>query len=332
MIDLGRHIAVLLLSNDCVIVPNFGGFMAHRIDAAYDEADCNFVPPLRTLGFNSKLRMNDSLLVQSYIEAYDISYPEALRRIESEVVELKQHIANDGRYELSGIGQIVLNDSGKYIFEPCEAGVLTPSLYGLGTFEMKAVGRHRSKPKTGKNAIFGEANQHTARLVSLLHEGKDAKSARPARKESLKVNMLRNVAAACLLVVAFFLFPSQISNQQSASVLQSNVETGLLKAMMPQAVTIEPTAKTKTETEKTTAPESYYCLVLASQVTQKNAEIFVKELNAKGIAARTLQLKGQSNKVVYGQFEKEGDAYRELNQLHSNDTFSQAWVLHVKNK
>lgn len=330
MIDLGRHIEVLLLSNDCVIVPNFGGFMAHRIDAAYDEADCNFVPPLRTLGFNSKLRMNDSLLVQSYIEAYDISYPEALRRIESEVVELKQHIANDGRYELSGIGQIVLNDSGKYIFEPCEAGVLTPSLYGLGTFEMKAVGRHKSKAKAKKSALFGEANQHTARLVNLLHEGKDAKSVRPTRKESLKVNMLRNVAAACLLVVAFFLFPSQISNQQSGSVLQSNVETGLLKVMMPQAVTIQPTVKTKTE--NTTTAESYYCLVLASQVTQNNAEIFAKELNAKGIAARTLQLKGQSNKVVYGQFEKESDAYRALNQLRSNNTFSQAWVLHVKNK
>ena len=330
MIDLGRHIEVLLLSNDCVIVPNFGGFMAHRIDAAYDEADCNFVPPLRTLGFNSKLRMNDSLLVQSYIEAYDISYPEALRRIESEVVELKQHIANDGRYELSGIGQIVLNDSGKYIFEPCEAGVLTPSLYGLGTFEMKAVGRHKSKAKAKKSALFGEANQHTARLVNLLHEGKDGKSVRPTRKEGLKVNMLRNVAAACLLVVAFFLFPSQISNQQSGSVLQSNVETGLLKVMMPQAVTIQPTVKTKTE--NTTTAESYYCLVLASQVTQNNAEIFAKELNAKGIAARTLQLKGQSNKVVYGQFEKESDAFRALNQLRSNNTFSQAWVLHVKNK
>ena len=330
MIDLGRHIEVLLLSNDCVIVPNFGGFMAHRIDAAYDEADCNFVPPLRTLGFNSKLRMNDSLLVQSYIEAYDISYPEALRRIESEVVELKQHIANNGRYELSGIGQIVLNDNGKYIFEPCEAGVLTPSLYGLGTFEMKAVGRHKSKAKAKKSALFGEANQHTARLINLLHEGKDAKSVKPTRKESLKVNMLRNVAAACLLVIAFFLFPSQISNQQSGSVLQSNVETGLLKVMMPQAVTIQPTVKTKTE--NTTTAESYYCLVLASQVTQNNAEIFAKELNAKGIAARTLQIKGQSNKVVYGQFEKKSDAYRALNQLRSNNTFSQAWVLHVKNK
>lgn len=61
MIELDRHIEILLLSNDCVIVPDFGGFMAHHVDARYDEADGTFLPPLRTLGFNPQLKMNDSL-------------------------------------------------------------------------------------------------------------------------------------------------------------------------------------------------------------------------------------------------------------------------------
>ena len=82
MIQLQRHIEILLLENECVIVPDFGGFMTHQVAAHYDEADRSFVPPTRTLGFNPQLRMNDSVLAQSYVEAYDISYPEALRRIE----------------------------------------------------------------------------------------------------------------------------------------------------------------------------------------------------------------------------------------------------------
>ena len=75
MIEIDRHIEILLLSNDCVIVPGLGGFMTHHIQARYDADDQMFLPPLRTLGFNPQLTMNDSLLVQSYIEAYDISYP-----------------------------------------------------------------------------------------------------------------------------------------------------------------------------------------------------------------------------------------------------------------
>ena len=40
--------------------------------------------------------INDSMLALSYVEAYDISYPEALKRIGDEVNELKQHIQNEG--------------------------------------------------------------------------------------------------------------------------------------------------------------------------------------------------------------------------------------------
>ena len=55
MTELERHIAKLLLDNDCVIVPGFGGFMAHHIAASYDEKNHIFLPPTRTVGFNPRL-------------------------------------------------------------------------------------------------------------------------------------------------------------------------------------------------------------------------------------------------------------------------------------
>lgn len=44
--------------------------------------------------------MNDSLLALSYVEAYDISYPEALNRIADEVTEMRQTLENSGKFEL----------------------------------------------------------------------------------------------------------------------------------------------------------------------------------------------------------------------------------------
>ena len=41
VIELERHIEILLLSNDCVIVPDLGGFMAHHREAGYDEHVCS---------------------------------------------------------------------------------------------------------------------------------------------------------------------------------------------------------------------------------------------------------------------------------------------------
>ena len=58
--------------------------------------------------------MNDSLLAQSYIEAYDISYPEAIKRIVSEVDELNQILDNEGEYELNDIGTLHRNEMGSF--------------------------------------------------------------------------------------------------------------------------------------------------------------------------------------------------------------------------
>ena len=96
VIEINRHIEILLLSNDCVIVPGFGGFMAHYVAARKDEADGSFLPPIRNIGFNPKVTVNDSLLAQSYVDSYDISYPEACKRVEADVEELKRRVSTDG--------------------------------------------------------------------------------------------------------------------------------------------------------------------------------------------------------------------------------------------
>lgn len=110
--------------------------MTHHCSARYCADTKTFIPPSRQLGFNAQLKINDSLLAQSYIEAYDISYPEALRRIEEETAELLQMLENTGNCELNDIGILSLNEEGNIEFEPCEAGILTPELYGLNTVDI----------------------------------------------------------------------------------------------------------------------------------------------------------------------------------------------------
>lgn len=113
VIKLDRHIEILLLENDCVIVPGLGGFVAHHVSARYDVNDGLFLPPYRTLGFNAQLKMNDSLLVQSYVDAYDMSYPEALRKVESEVDEIYRLLGEEGFFELTDLGRLSRNHEGK---------------------------------------------------------------------------------------------------------------------------------------------------------------------------------------------------------------------------
>ena len=79
MIELAQHIETLLLENDCVIVPGFGGFVAHYSPATRIKEENIFLPPTRTIGFNPQLKLNDGVLVQSYMSAYDTSFADASR-------------------------------------------------------------------------------------------------------------------------------------------------------------------------------------------------------------------------------------------------------------
>ena len=236
----------MLLDNDCVIVPNLGGFMAHHVEARYDEEDGIFLPPLRTLGFNPQLKINDSLLAQSYIEAYDISYPEAIQRIEDEVNELTQHLQNEGRYELNNIGIIELNEDGNYVFTPCEAGILSPDLYGLNSFEMKTLQMVSAETAAAEEPAK-ESVKETSNIVKLEHPMKHLMEDTADNAEEtvdtadddndddvvrIKFSWIRNsVAVAAILLAVFFVaMPTGQTEMMTRTI--SNLNNQLLFGMM----------------------------------------------------------------------------------------------------
>ena len=337
------------MSNDCVIVPGFGGFMAHHIDARYDGRDNMFLPPLRTVGFNPQLTMNDSLLALSYVETYDISYPEALRRIEDEVVEIRQSLENEGKFEIENIGMLFLNEDGNISFEPCEAGILTPDFYGLGGFDMLPIAQI-------ENGEQQNENQNVAMTVNLVKEEQPVRNeteapAAPANNSvfiaeeeekaefiSIKKSWLRNMAAACIALIAFFTISTPLG---SPTIEKSQIDTGMLTRIMPKEMTPvksnelmlptdEPKLMETTPTEIATPSTSYYSIVLASRVTKRNAASYVEYLQGKGFKEARVLITDNNVKVIYGNYRSESEAYNTLNRLHTNEAFTDGWITKVK--
>lgn len=349
VIELERHIEILLLSNDCVIVPDFGGFMAHHADAYYDEEEHLFLPPRRTLGFNRQLTINDSLLVQSYIEAYDISYPEALRRIEDEVRELKQHIANDGEYVFNDLGTIRLNDEGRYEFEPCEAGILTPGLYGLSSYEMMPL--HQVVKMSVKDVDPAALQEPEEKSEAAAYNVVSINAATPMPLDDeaetpgvIHPNMVRSLVAACLAALAMLVFPADMVNNGGNKVQKSTIDTNAITRIVPREKSEKPVAAKKLAVKRDTAKvvaaarkdsvdvptPPYYTVVLCSRVSRKNAANFAKELNRQGYTEARVLERGANSKVIYGHYSTERQAYNVLNHLANRANFEGCWVLKVR--
>lgn len=365
VIEIERHIEILLLDNDCVIVPGLGGFTAHHVEARFDESDDVFLPPLRTLGFNQQLKINDSLLVQSYIEAYDISYPEALRRIEGEVEELRQRLANDGYYEMADIGVLEMNEDGNIIFTPCEAGILTPELYGLSSFEMQPLMAEESttsasstqvqkpnvEPTPITTTVFDQVGQKEE--TSANDAGQDTDTDEDAEKTiCIKVSWLRNagIAAAAALLLFFVIFPMSHSGLKNVNIGDFN-GTSFFSKLMPKdsqmnninISEIKASAKDSSrQSVKDSVKDSIkgiepkvksdtFCIVLASCIPQKNAERYVEQLHKKGFDKAYAMVNNKMVRVIYGNYTSETDAYNDLQKIRSKDEFEQAWILKKKN-
>ena len=363
VIELERHIEILLLSNDCVIVPDFGGFMAHHVDARYDGRDNMFLPPLRTIGFNPQLTMNDSLLALSYVEAYDISYPDALSRIAEDVREIRAELDINGKYELSDIGTLYLNSQGTYTFEPCEAGLLTPNYYGLDGFVMQPLKELGTSANNEEATATAEIVPFDSNAIQQTEEnkGNQQSTAEPVfaneqeeEEESsefvqIRKSWLRNAVAACIALIAFFTLSTPLDTPQ---VQKSKVDISMLNRLMPkemvkdnsikalEEVASEVEKKTeiagnaertdKAEIEKQEIAKPHYCIVLASRVTKRNAATYTESLQTKGFKDTRVLITSNNVKVIYGSYETEQQAYTALNQLHHHEAFADGWVTLVK--
>ena len=352
MIELQRHIEILLLENDCVIVPGFGGFITHQLPARYDENDRVFLPPLRTLGFNPQLRMNDSVLVQSYVEAYDISYPEAMRRIEQEVSEMQEQLNSQGHYVLEDLGELSVNQEGNYEFTPCEAGILSPSLYGLGAFTFKRLKDSgfieapvaQEPMKLEQIAVEQPKTiqlQETATLTELTDSGDESDSA-----INISMSWVRNAVAIAAAVVAFFLIATPVTNSNLGIQTMSQLQHSILYKLIPQDTNVVPAAqpvvekntantlpiedeKTKEETvlPAPSTPDSLtYCVVVASQVKLSNAELFVAKLQKEGYKDAKVFIHHNIVRVICGEFKTKEEAIDKAHQLHNKEEYAEAWV------
>lgn len=202
MKELARHIEVLLLENDCVIVPGLGGFIAHNKAAEFKDSANVFCPPVRTIGFNPQLIINDGLLAQSYMQAYDTDFPDASRKIESVVSQIKDSLYKNGQSELENIGTLYYTMAGVYGFEPYQNAFFSPSLYGLGSFSISPLSELKPVKETAVEP----------RIIIETVPSSEEDSKEKAKQRHIIKRMAEHAVGIAAAVILFFVLSVPVEN------------------------------------------------------------------------------------------------------------------------
>ena len=285
MISLSKHIEILLLDHDCVIVPGLGGFIANQAPARIDDNDShNMLPPYRTIGFNRELSVNDGLLVQSYMQAYDAAYPEALLQMEKDINKMLVQLDTIGNYTLDGIGTLSKNIDGSLAFTAFEAGILTPSLYGLYSIVVKTLEEAKKEkeireslnkisllPIQTENDLSGSTETRQDNTTTEQPATAEVKQDKEEKKHdkyikrivSFRPNWKEFSVASAVAVVMFFLF--QFPSLKSGDELNDTVVASTIYLGNPSEMGAAPT---KSEKSVVTKPASYKSI--ADKIVENN--------------------------------------------------------------
>lgn len=354
MISIARHIELLLLEHDCVIVPGLGGFITNHADARYTgEEESLFLPPYRTIGFNQQLQVNDGLLVQSYMAAYDTSYPAANLQMEKDLEKMMNELEMKGEYELENIGIIKKGLNQNISFISPETGALTPALYGLYSYEMKSL-QHVIKEKDIERNLQAAASMHIAQqakqnTTNTTEEG--------TKRGDVVIHVNRRWLdmgiAAAAAVLLFFCFSYLVMNQTSGNsdtivasfptmdkvavkpaLNQSSTSKAdapaTPEAAKPIPAKAEPTKEVAAKGTSAQAENSRFAIVLATYVSQDNAERFIKDLAKEGLGEGRYVKNGKVSRVLYSEYTNEAAAQQALNTLRQQNTaFAEAWILEL---
>lgn len=340
MIELVQHIETLLLDNDCVIIPDFGGFVAHHSSAKWVEEEGLYLPPTRTIGFNPHLKINDGLLVQSYMQTYHTDFSDASKRLEEAVTELNNILHKDGKAELHGIGTLSLNIDNTYEFCPNEDGVVAPELYGLSSFGIEKL----------KSVMY---RQEEKRIVP------DEKSSKNVYEIRINRTLLRHAVAAAVAIIAFFFMSTPVENtyietDNYAELISLNIFNTQNNPTVPvkQALTVQSSDKKKVtdlkpkairvekvtknnnniitaETSQVTPSikEGKYNIIIASVNNRSEAETVIQKCIKEGYTnAKILEGNGRT-RISLMSFSDRNEANKKLNELRQSPTLKDAWLL-----
>lgn len=301
-----KHISALLYRYQCVTVPGFGAFITETVSARYNETSNTFVPPKKTILFNSLLQQNDGLLANHIALEERISFNEAVVLVNDQISLWKANLNSKEVIYLKNIGELSLNSEQKIQFEPVGSTNYLTSSFGLTAVMATALTREQ-QPTEVKVIELATATKNKPRLQWMRY------------------------AAAVVAAVGLY---SSVSTYQEYEVYQEkklavekDVQNQIEQKLQQATFMIEAPKVIKDKVSEVTQVNKPFHIVAGAFKTEAKAQILTDELKAKGYKNAKYLSKSKHNmrQVVYNSYATQEEAQADLRQIHEKVN-KDAWI------
>jgi hypothetical protein len=113
---INTYISDLLCLHDCVVIPDFGGFVANYQASTIDSRTNTIKPASKSIVFNKSLANNDGLLANEIALNEKLSFKQAQNKIVDYVAYLNDSLQLHKKIYLNEVGTLLLIEGQKIIF------------------------------------------------------------------------------------------------------------------------------------------------------------------------------------------------------------------------
>ncbi|MGK0411950.1 MAG: cell division septation protein DedD [Polaribacter sp.] len=296
---LTNYISDLLYRYECVIVPEFGGFVTNKIGAKINESTHTFSPPSKQITFNSHLNVNDGLLANYIASSENISFEQACNAI-SLCVHNWQNELPTNPLKIGSIGVLSLNENDQIIFEPNHEVNYLSASFGLSTFKSSSIKRYKEVVKP----------------IVPVAKSKDKKVV-PA--------FIKYAAAAAIFLTVSLVANNLYQKDQQKEILANQANALEKKIQEATFVISNPLPTIELNVAKVTA-KNFHVVAGAFQFPE-NARKKVIQLKKQGYNASILGVnKWGLTEVAFNSFTDKNDAINNLYKIQGSIS-KDAWLL-----
>lgn len=302
-----HYISELLFLHDCIILPNFGGFVSSPQSVKLNKITGVLTPPSKQILFNTNLKTNDGLLITHISNKEDVSQDLAKNEVENYVAIITEKLNSSKVLRIDKIGLFTLGKEGNIIFLQDSTNNYNLDSFGMKTIHNKAVARET------------------------IVEEKVAATIKTIRTHNNSPKTFLRAAAVIIPLVAL----SYLTISEQNNINNIYTQMASLNPFTPTKV-IETTNKIEEEVviitpkiiDEEVAPviisQKTYYIIAGAFAEQKNANKMLAKLNKWNYNA-TIVEGGNFLRVSYDTFNNKDKAIIALNKIKQENP--EAWLL-----
>ena len=306
---ISKYISELLYLHDCVIIPEFGGFIGNNKAAVLNEISGKIFPPSKEILFNPNLKINDGLLINKICVSEGISNQKATENINNYVLKINQKLEKIGVFRIDDVGLLSLGKDGNILFLQDSHTNYNLDSFGLSPQKTKKTNHLEKKIETITEPIsFKNGRKKIWREIAILAPIVGLSLISITQEDKIE-NMYTQISGLKL-----FTNSETINNPQNG--LNKDVE-----------IIISPEENKNIQTDDFHEfIEKKYFLIAGSFSEEKNANNLVKQLRSENYNSEIIgKSENGLTRVSYDSFVNKNEALIALKKLKLKNKSS--WIL-----